>query len=64
MYMKKDCCLGFIRRLVRVRLTLGIFTCKLNPGSLGYEEMDARQYAEWGVDFLKYGEKFWGLLFR
>uniref|UniRef100_A0ACD5Y3P7 Uncharacterized protein n=1 Tax=Avena sativa TaxID=4498 RepID=A0ACD5Y3P7_AVESA len=43
------------------RLKLGIYgdagvrTCsKLMPGSLGYEEQDARTYASWGIDYLKY----------
>ncbi len=30
------------------------FTCAGAPGSLGYEETDAKQYAAWGFDFLKY----------
>lgn len=29
-------------------------TCAGAYGSFGYEEIDARQYAEWGVDLLKY----------
>ena len=29
-------------------------TCAGRPGSLGYETIDAKTYAEWGVDFLKY----------
>lgn len=29
-------------------------TCEGYPGSSGFEEMDAKTYAEWGVDFLKY----------
>jgi alpha-galactosidase len=29
-------------------------TCAGRPGSRGYEFQDARQYAAWGVDFLKY----------
>ncbi|OGD30451.1 MAG: alpha-galactosidase [Candidatus Aminicenantes bacterium RBG_13_63_10] len=29
-------------------------TCEGRPGSRGYEEKDARQYAAWGVDYLKY----------
>lgn len=29
-------------------------TCQERPGSLGYEEIDARTYAKWGVDYLKY----------
>jgi alpha-galactosidase len=32
----------------------GTKTCQGRPGSLGYEAEDARQYAEWGVDYLKY----------
>ncbi|MDC7675948.1 glycoside hydrolase family 27 protein [Asticcacaulis machinosus] len=32
----------------------GVLTCGGRPGSRGYEFQDARQYAEWGVDYLKY----------
>ncbi len=32
----------------------GTKTCGSMPGSFGYEENDARLFAEWGVDFLKY----------
>lgn len=32
----------------------GYATCGGFPGSLGYEYQDARQYAAWGVDYLKY----------
>ena len=32
----------------------GYYTCAFRPGSLGYEELDAKTYAEWGVDYLKY----------
>ena len=32
----------------------GTATCQGRPGSRGYEFQDARQYAEWGVDYLKY----------
>lgn len=41
-------------------LKLGIYsspgpqTCAKYAGSLGHEEQDAKTYAEWGVDFLKY----------
>jgi alpha-galactosidase len=41
-------------------LKLGLYsdagskTCAGRPGSLGHEEQDARQYAAWGVDYLKY----------
>ncbi|MFQ5823999.1 MAG: glycoside hydrolase family 27 protein [bacterium] len=32
----------------------GTMTCQKRPGSRGYEYQDARQYAAWGVDYLKY----------
>ncbi len=32
----------------------GTNTCAGRPGSWGYEFQDARQYAAWGVDYLKY----------
>lgn len=32
----------------------GSLTCGKRPGSLGHEYQDARKYAEWGVDYLKY----------
>ncbi len=32
----------------------GSKTCQGRPGSNGYEDVDARQYAAWGVDYLKY----------
>lgn len=32
----------------------GSLTCAGRPGSRGYQFQDARTYAEWGVDFLKY----------
>jgi alpha-galactosidase len=32
----------------------GTKTCAGRPGSRGYEFQDARQYATWGVDYLKY----------
>jgi alpha-galactosidase len=41
-------------------LKLGIYgdagtqTCAGYPGSLGHEELDARTWAGWGVDYLKY----------
>jgi alpha-galactosidase len=31
----------------------GMKTCAGRPGSIGHEYQDARQYAEWGVDYLK-----------
>ncbi|MEV6609408.1 glycoside hydrolase family 27 protein [Kutzneria sp. NPDC051319] len=41
-------------------LLLGIYedagtaTCAGYPGSLGHEQQDARRFAAWGVDYLKY----------
>jgi alpha-galactosidase len=32
----------------------GEYTCQRRPGSKGYELQDAKQYAAWGVDYLKY----------
>ncbi|KAH7107367.1 alpha-galactosidase [Auriculariales sp. MPI-PUGE-AT-0066] len=32
----------------------GTLTCARKFGSLGYEEIDAKTYAEWDVDYLKY----------
>ena len=32
----------------------GTYTCQKRPGSRGYEYQDARTYASWGVDYLKY----------
>ncbi len=32
----------------------GTKTCQGRPGSHGYEELDAKQYAAWDVDYLKY----------
>ena len=32
----------------------GTKTCGGYPGSLGYEDIDAMDYASWGVDYLKY----------
>ncbi len=32
----------------------GLTTCQIQLGSWGHEAIDARQFAEWGFDFLKY----------
>ncbi|KAL7162941.1 hypothetical protein ACSBR2_039116 [Camellia fascicularis] len=33
----------------------GYFTCsKMMPGSLGHEDQDAKTFASWGIDYLKY----------
>jgi len=37
-------------------------TCAGRPGSLGYESIDAKTYAEWGIDYLKYDNCNTGLL--
>jgi alpha-galactosidase len=31
----------------------GTMTCAKRPGSIGHEYQDAKQYADWGVDYLK-----------
>ena len=36
----------------------GVKTCAGRPGSRGYEFQDARQYAAWGVDYLKFDACF------
>ena len=38
----------------------GYKTCGGHPGSLGHEYQDARKYASWGVDYLKYDWCFTG----
>lgn len=38
----------------------GTKTCGEFPGSLGHEYQDARQYAAWGIDYLKYDWCFTG----
>ncbi|KAH3764526.1 alpha-galactosidase precursor [Pelomyxa schiedti] len=35
-------------------------TCAGRPGSLGYETQDAKTYASWGVDYLKYDNCYSG----
>jgi alpha-galactosidase len=36
----------------------GTMTCQKRAGSLGYEQIDAQDYASWGVDYLKYDNCF------
>ncbi|KAK9242916.1 glycoside hydrolase superfamily [Lipomyces tetrasporus] len=36
----------------------GSYTCARYPGSLGYEEQDAKTFASWDVDYLKYDNCF------
>lgn len=49
-----------IRQLHEKGLKVGVYsssgelTCEDLPGSYGKEEIDARAFAEWGVDYLKY----------
>ena len=38
----------------------GNLTCQMRPGGLYYEDIDAKTYAEWGVDYLKY-DNCWNL---
>lgn len=38
----------------------GNYTCQIRAGGYGYEEIDAKTYAEWGVDYLKYDNCFNG----
>jgi alpha-galactosidase len=38
----------------------GTMTCGKRPGSRGHEYQDAKQYAAWGVDYLKYDWCFTG----
>lgn len=32
----------------------GSLTCALRAASLGYEDVDAQDWSDWGVDYLKY----------
>ena len=36
----------------------GVMTCMGYAGSLYYEDIDAKDWADWGVDFLKYDNCF------
>lgn len=36
----------------------GTMTCQRKAGSLGFEDIDAADYASWGVDYLKYDNCF------
>ncbi|MFD4603835.1 glycoside hydrolase family 27 protein [Streptomyces sp. NPDC058464] len=38
----------------------GLQTCAKKPGSLGHEEADAKLFASWGVDYLKYDNCYAG----
>ncbi|EAW14901.1 glycoside hydrolase family 27 protein [Aspergillus clavatus NRRL 1] len=39
---------------VGIYSSAGLTTCAGYPASLGYEEIDAQTFAEWGIDYLKY----------
>lgn len=34
----------------------GVLTCKGRAGSLYYEDIDAQDFADWGVDYFKYDD--------
>eukprot|EP00262_Sarcandra_glabra_P005383 TRINITY_DN1690_c0_g1_i1.p1 TRINITY_DN1690_c0_g1~~TRINITY_DN1690_c0_g1_i1.p1 ORF type:complete len:428 (+),score=62.57 TRINITY_DN1690_c0_g1_i1:79-1362(+) len=36
----------------------GAFTCEVRPGSLFHESADAKSFADWGIDYLKYDNCF------
>ena len=42
----------------------GYWTCEGRPGSAGFEEIDAKTFASWGVDYVKtdawLAANFWG----
>ncbi|XP_021904042.1 alpha-galactosidase 3 [Carica papaya] len=43
----------------------GVFTCQVRPGSLFHEKDDAKLFASWGVDYLKYDNCFnLGIVFK
>ncbi|OJJ32785.1 hypothetical protein ASPWEDRAFT_42819 [Aspergillus wentii DTO 134E9] len=51
---------GVVSEIHDLGLKVGIYssagteTCAGYPASLGYEEIDAQTFAEWGIDYLKY----------
>jgi alpha-galactosidase len=51
---------GLAEYIHALGLKLGLYsdagtnTCQGQPGSLGYEDIDANTFAAWGVDYLKY----------
>ena len=36
----------------------GLYTCEGRAGGMDHEEIDAKDYASWGVDYLKYDNCF------
>ncbi|EGX44376.1 hypothetical protein AOL_s00193g104 [Orbilia oligospora ATCC 24927] len=55
---------GLADKVHELGLKLGIYsdrgtkTCASYPGSMDYEEIDAKTFADWGVDYLKYDNCF------
>ncbi len=47
-----------INHLILIFINFSDKTCAGRPGSLGHENIDARTYAEWGIDYLKYDNCF------
>jgi len=51
---------GIIQKLNSLGFKVGVYsscsalTCEDMPGSYGYEEIDARTFANWGAEYLKY----------
>lgn len=59
-----DGIVGLAEEIHAMGLKLGIYsdagtkTCGGQPGSLGYEYVDAASFASWGIDYLKYDNCF------
>lgn len=51
LYSGKIVCLRYVYSVLS---DAGFKTCGGRPGSLGFEKQDAKTYASWGVDYLKY----------
>ncbi|KAK6338918.1 hypothetical protein TWF696_009719 [Orbilia brochopaga] len=55
---------GLADKVHGMGLKLGIYsdrgtkTCASYPGSMDYEEIDAKTFADWGIDYLKYDNCF------
>lgn len=51
---------SLVQRINELGIKVGIYTsngtltCEDMPSSMGYEEIDAKTFAEWGVEFFKY----------
>jgi alpha-galactosidase len=52
----------FSKKIKSMNLKFGLFSaagvssCNSGAGSLTYEQIDAQDFAQWGVDYLKYGD--------